>query len=101
MATNPAKGMDTRIVYGAVCSYWGSIYSIAVHPGTGLPVCPHCHRPLCEMDNEQEWMDNAKKHEDGGNPGYLSFILWLKERRCYRTVAEARTDYLAIIALNN
>lgn len=93
--------LDTRVVYGATCTYWGGIYSIHMAPGIGIPVCPHCFRPLFEMENEEAFMEGARKHEEGGHPGYVAFITWLKGKPCYRTFTAAMADYIAAQRMNN
>jgi hypothetical protein len=91
-------GRDKRVVYGAVCTYWGSIYSIATLPVDGdpdmaLPVCPHCNRPLFEMDTEEDFLVSAAAHEANGHSGYLDFIIWAKGRKCYPSMEIMLAEY--------
>lgn len=73
---------DTRIVYGAGCTYWGSIYSVKRGPG-GLPACPHCGGLLYQMQTEQAWLDATDTHaQEANDPEFSAFIRWTKGRRC-------------------
>lgn len=65
---------DTRIVYGARCTWWDSIDKIGKLPG-GLPCCPHCNSPLFEMESETEWFDSVDRYAQT-HPGYREKIEW-------------------------
>lgn len=85
---------DTRIVYGARCTWWDSIDQVGfVVPASGhrLPVCPHCGSPLFEVASEAEWWDGARLHEQD-EPGYVTFLEWLRGQ-CFPTLGAARTAY--------
>jgi len=86
---------DTRIVYGAGCSWWDSI-SAAGSTASGLPCCPHCGSPLFEVASEGEWWAGVDRHEatalDGD--GYRAFVEWLRGRH-FTTLAVARARYEA------
>lgn len=86
------NGQDTRVAYGAMCTWWGTIYETARHPA-GLPCCPKCHGMLFEMPNEPEFLEMASRYEADGHPGYLDMIRWTKGR-CFPTMAEMEAAYL-------
>jgi hypothetical protein len=92
---------DTRVVYGVRCTYWGSIYSVAIQKipgeaiGGGLPVCPHCRFPLFEIDNEEDWLNSADTHEAAGHEGYKDMIVWAKERPCFKSLDALAAAYEA------
>lgn len=70
---------DTRVVYGATCSWWDSIDKVGKTP-TGLPACPHCGGVLYEIGSEREWWDGVRRHDADAEPGYIAFIEWLRGR---------------------
>jgi hypothetical protein len=83
---------DTRIVYGARCTWWDSITEVAKHP-SGLPCCPHCRGVLYEMASEAEWW--AAVDQFGlSNPDYRAFIEWLRGR-CFPNYESARAAFEA------
>ena len=79
----PGQAIDTRIVYGAGCTYWGSIYSIKTINMNGwpMPCCPHCHGLLSELPTEADYLNPADEHE-AVIPGYGGFVRWNKGRKC-------------------
>ncbi len=80
---------DQRIVYGAICTWWDSIYEVAPTPG-GLPGCPHCRGPLMEMKNEADWNSNIAQYAAStSDAAYVDFIAWMRGR-CYKTLVDAR-----------
>lgn len=70
--------LDTRIVYGARCTWWDSI-SAAGTRASGLPCCPHCGSSLFEVASEREWQAYVAK-EEARRPGYSDFVEWLRGR---------------------
>lgn len=44
---------DPRIVYGAGCTWWGSIANAGKR--NGLPCCPHCGGVLFEVSGIEKW----------------------------------------------
>lgn len=93
--------IDTRVVYGFGCTYWGGIDSIKVKWSGGypMPCCPSCHGALMEAPTEEHYMaqvrEYAKKTHD---PAYVDFIVWMKHRRCLnRWYYVAGTDLIAIL----
>jgi len=78
-----------RIVYGAVCTWWGGIADVGLKPFAGeavkgnLPVCPHCGRPLFEMASLAEWDEGVRRYaEKSGDADYPAFVAWLRGRPC-------------------
>lgn len=74
---------DTRYVYGANCTWHGSIADIG-HKKTNsafdgseitLPCCPHCGGMLFEFPSKEVWGEAVAKQE-AVNPGYAAFIEW-------------------------
>lgn len=88
---------DTRIVYGARCTWWDSIDQAATTPA-GLPCCPHCSSPLFETDSEATWWSGVDAYERDGHPGYRDVITWARGR-CFppdgRTAIDALTEAYA------
>ena len=77
---------DTRIVYGARCTWWDSIDRIGrTGPGPDghrLPACPHCGSVLFEVPTEVEWWDGVERAEREGREGYRGLIEWSRGK-CY------------------
>lgn len=87
---------DTRIVYGAGCTWWDSIDNVGSTNTTGisLPCCPHCSSVLFEVRDEATWFKGVDRHEAAGNPGYRAMIEWGRGR-CFRNFQELRAGYQA------
>ena len=81
---------DKRCVYGATCSWWGSIHEVVVIDG--LPRCPKCHGTLWEMESEDDFLASAKRYEERGNPGYLAMVQWARGK-CFPSYDEAQLAY--------
>jgi len=81
---------DTRIVYGARCTWWDSIDKVA-HNGL-LPCCPHCGGVLYENRDAKEWWDSVDAFEAKGHPGYHDFIEWLRGK-CFPNKDAAKAAY--------
>lgn len=81
---------DPRIVYGAICTWWESIDKVAID--RNLPVCPHCKRPLFEIENMERWNADIKAYEHDGHPGYSKFMKWLRGK-CYNNFTLAMQAY--------
>lgn len=82
---------DSRIVYGARCSWWDSIDKVSTTP-SGLPCCPHCGGVLFEIESEAAWWAAARDFETRQQPGYVAFLEWSRGR-CYPTYDEALDAY--------
>lgn len=80
--------VDTRIVYGAVCTWWDSIQKVGRTPptpnGHSLPACPHCKGVLFEMRDEAAWWRGVDAYEATGHPGYRAMTEWARGK-CFRT----------------
>lgn len=70
---------DTRIAYGANCSWWGPIADVGTKP-SGLPCCPVCGGMLFEVASSDEWWSGARRYEADGHPDYVAFLEWLQGR---------------------
>lgn len=68
---------DSRIVYGARCTWWDSIERAAA-TASGLPCCPHCGSPLFEQPDEATWWAGVDAYEANQMPGYREIIEWAR-----------------------
>ena len=82
---------DTRVAYGTICTWWGSIYDVGSR--SGLPCCPYCGSMLFEMDHERKFIASANKYEKEGHPGYPEMIKWAKGKRCYKSIDALTAAY--------
>lgn len=86
---------DTRIVYGANCSWWDSIYKVGHREagnGMTLPCCPHCSGVLFEMPGEEIWFAAVDRHEVAGYPGYRAMIEWARGK-CFPNYEDMQKAY--------
>jgi hypothetical protein len=89
---------DERVVYGAQCTWWGSILDTDTVDAKvfKLPVCPNCHKTLMEVANEKEWWKQVETYiqtQPGIQPQtYRDFVLWLR-KRCFPTMELAISVY--------
>lgn len=88
---------DSRVVYGARCSWWDTIDSIAT-TASGLPCCPRCYGPLFETDSLETWFRDARRYETDGHPGYVAFLEWLRGKCFLGGLEQARAEYDVQIA---
>lgn len=87
---------DTRFVYGASCTWFGSIHEVSStkkHPRhhhsvkEDLPCCPVCGGMLFEMKDEKEWWEGIDLFEKGtyplptAHPGYRKMWEWQKSMK--------------------
>lgn len=89
--------LDTRIAYGAGCTWWDSIRQVGKTQGSGLPCCPHCGSVLYEVDSIAEWWSGVDQHEANGHPGYRAMIEWGRGR-CYRDFDGLEAAFTASLA---
>jgi hypothetical protein len=82
--------IDTRVVYGARCSWWDSIDKAVRIPGSGIPRCPHCHGVLYEM-SAADWATSVRRYVSV-QPDYVEFIAWCRGR-CMPSFHEALATY--------
>lgn len=80
MSNRAERRADTRIAYGARCSWWGSIHETARHSPSGLPGCPFCFGPLFECPSEKEWWKGVDHYTATKDAGYRKFIEWVRGR---------------------
>lgn len=84
---------DTRIPYGARCTWWDSIDKVGVRQG--LPVCPQCGNVLFEVESEEVWFAGVDRYEAQGNSGYRAMVEWSRGKcfpnhRALQAAYEAR-----------
>jgi hypothetical protein len=84
---------DTRVVYGARCTWWGLITETS-KTGSGLPCCPHCRGVLFEIASEAEWWSGVDQAEAGGRAGYRALIEWA-HGRCFPSFDDLEAAYAA------
>ena len=82
--------LDTRIAYGARCTWWDGIRQIGKRDG--LPCCPHCRNVLFEMENEGQWFSGVDRHEANGHPGYRAMVEWARGK-CFKNYNELKKAY--------
>jgi len=84
---------DERYVYGACCTWHGSIMQV-VHTGSGLPGCPYCYGVLYEMPSKESWDQSVSTYADKANdPGYVDFVQWMGNcGKCYPLVGPNAVD---------
>ncbi len=69
---------DTRIVYGATCTWWGSIDKVGSF--NGLPCCPHCMGMLFEHRSIDVWNQKVLAWTAKfGDAAYPEFVDWTRE----------------------
>lgn len=92
---------DTRVAYGATCTWWGLIDETATHPplvikgGPNLPrlrCCPLCEGGLFEIESEEIWWSEVDAHESAGNPGHRTYVEW-RRGRCFPGNEAAEAAY--------
>lgn len=97
---------DTRIVYGATCTWWDSILKVGSRSmnvyldsraavGVSIPCCPLCGGMLFEMPNEDAFLKGAIEHEAKGHPGYVQFVRWARGK-CYPSYEAAEAAYRSV-----
>ncbi len=91
---------DERYVYGATCTWHGPIAEVA-KGRLGMPGCPHCGRPLMEVDTKAEFDRLAKEFaEDHGLPHYVAWLGSLREGACKRLAHwKWEADYAEFVRL--
>ena len=86
---------DTRIAYGASCTWWDSIYrvgKIEKKYEAPLPCCPHCKSVLFEVPDERTWFIGVDNHEQDGHPGYRAMIEWARGK-CFANLIDLEFAY--------
>lgn len=82
---------DTRIVYGARCSWWDSIDKVGNRDG--IPCCPHCLNVLFEMSSIDEWQQGVDKY-NLTHTGYAELVAWARGK-CFPSFSKAAQAYRA------
>lgn len=82
---------DTRIPYGARCTWWDSIDKVGI--SGGLPCCPHCRNVLFEFPDELTWFRSVDKYEEAGHPGYRAMVEWGRGQ-CFPSVSAMHDAYM-------
>ena len=83
---------DTRISYGAFCTWWDSIWQVG--KTGGLPSCPHCRGLLYEVPDERQWFKGVDRHEANGNPGYRKMVEWGRGK-CFKNYTFLKSAFNA------
>lgn len=88
--------LDTRIAYGARCTWWDSIRKVGKtspgQSGMSIPCCPHCRGVLFEVDNEGKWFASVDKYEADGHPGYRAMMEWARGK-CFKDMVTLKRAY--------
>lgn len=80
---------DTRIVYGAQCTWWDSIDKVGTRPVMGLrlagqtptiPCCPRCKGTLYQLPNIESWQEQVDTFDATKQPGYRAMMAWARGR---------------------
>lgn len=90
---------DTRIPYGAQCTWWDSIDKVGLRPsGSGnIPCCPECGKMLFEVGSEEEWFEGVDRYTADGHPLYRDMVEWGRGK-CFpnhEALKEAYSKHLA------
>lgn len=86
---------DTRIPYGASCTWWDSIDKVGTKESAGghkLPCCPHCRGMLFEMSTPEEWFEGVDRYDASGHPGYRAMIEWARGK-CFPGLTALKAAY--------
>lgn len=86
---------DTRIVCGAMCTWWDSIDKVGATPpkaGLSIPCCPHCGGVLYEFQDEKDWYDRVDTFEKKNHAGYHAFVAWIRGK-CFKGGVDALKAY--------
>lgn len=84
---------DTRVAYGARCTWWGDIKDVGTFGAFRIPCCPKCSGMLFEMDSEALFVAKAEEYErDSPAPGYVDMLMWAKGR-CFKVFGEMVDAY--------
>ena len=80
-APQNVPALDPRYVYGANCTWHGSIHE-AKSVGW-LPACPHCSGPLFEVQSKSQWDADALKFAARcREPRYPQWLDSLRAGKC-------------------
>lgn len=87
---------DTRIVYGANCTWWDSIDKVSCVPNSSLPCCPFCGSVLFEVPNEDSFWKGSEEYEKT-HPNYRAMLKWMRGK-CFRDMTMAEKTYKEYLA---
>lgn len=87
------KKPDNRVCYGALCTWFGSIYHTS--RDKAIPTCPVCGGILFETTSK-EWAAGIARAEKS-HPGYAAFIDWLADKH-FDSYDDAKAAYPGPIA---
>lgn len=101
---NTPRPRDPRIVYGARCFWWDSIFesgTMPPRPGEpadappGLPCCPHCYSVLFEAPDYLKWLAGNQEAIDAGRApaDHLDLLRWSRGK-CFPSAEAAREAWL-------
>jgi hypothetical protein len=86
---------DTRVTYGARCTWWGDISAVGSVGPSRLPCCPHCKGMLFEMPHRDQFLAGAERYErEKPEPDYVDMIKWA-EGRCFPSFDALKKAYSA------
>lgn len=75
---------DTRLAYGARCTWFGPIQEVGSVGPSRLPCCPLCGSMLFELPTEAAWWEGVDRFEAEGHPGYRALWEWQREqKKCF------------------
>lgn len=75
---------DTRVVYGAVCTWWDTIDKVSTTQ-SGLPCCPHCGGVLYQMESEEEMRSQNARISKRFGIDYQAAMDWCRDK-CSRAL---------------
>lgn len=88
---------DTRIAFGAFCTWWGPIQEVAKgeEMGRKIPGCPHCGGLLYEDPDRAAWDRRLAAVPADQYPDYAAVMEWQHEtgRHCEKSYSSLREAY--------
>lgn len=69
----------SRMIWYGMCGYWTDNWDSIGKVGSGIPCCPECLCPGCQVESK-EWDEGAAAFQAKGNPGYVAFLADQKEQ---------------------
>lgn len=89
---NPLQEPSRTIVYGSMCTWWGELHHVGRNPGSSIPCCPFCRRPLWQISYE-DWIGSAAEHaKQVTEYDYQAYIRWCRGK-CYPNLETALRAY--------
>lgn len=88
---------DSRIAFGANCTWWGTIYEVAKgsDTGKGIPTCPHCGGVLYEDPSMEAWLARLDSVPEDQYPDYRAAMEWQRDNKihCSRAYSTLKVKY--------